>query len=58
MKWFNPGCAAFAKPEESSMLVLHREEVKIGFPYLAVHIEIQPGILSLHRLPSDDNVPW
>lgn len=58
MKRFSPGCAELARAESSSVLGMRREEVKIGFPYLTAHIETQPGSLSLHRLPSDDNVPW
>ena len=58
MKWFSSACVELAKAESSSVLGMRREEVKIGFPNLAAHIETQPGLLSLHRLPSDDNVPW
>ena len=58
MKWFSPGCAELARAESSGVMGTRREEVKIGFPYLAAHTETQHGFLSLHRLPSDDNGAW
>lgn len=46
-----------ARAESSTVPGMRREEVEIGFPYLTAHIETQPGFLSFHGLPSDDNVP-
>lgn len=58
MKWSGPACTAQARAESSTVPRMRREEVEIGFPYLAAHIETQSGSLSFHTLPPDDNVPW